>query len=111
MHTVTSFHASAVPPDRLNAIVADHLALERAQVVRRLLVTRCGLIALVLAIAGGFGWLPPLACWFGGGVFLLAPVSAWVVELRLDRQLARRLEESPDGCETSGLTELRIRKL
>jgi hypothetical protein len=96
MHTVTSFHASAVPPDRLNAIVADHLALERAHIVRRLLLTRCGMIALVIAIAGGFGWLPPLPCWVGVGLFLLAPASAWVVELRLERRLARRLEESPD---------------
>jgi Flp pilus assembly protein TadB len=91
-----SFHASAVQPEQVSAIMADYLALEHVRVFRRLLVIRCGLIALAIAIAGaGFGWLTPLACWVSVGIVLLAPVSAWVFEQRRSRQLARRLEQVP----------------
>ena len=86
VHTVTSFHASAVPPDQLSAIMADYLALEQARVFRRLLVVRCGLMALVIAAAGfGFGWLPRFAWIFGASLFLAVPGAAWLVELRRAR--------------------------
>src|SRR5262245_47737010 len=96
MRTVTSFHASAVPPDQLNAIMADYLALERARVFRSLLVARCGLIALAIAAAGfGLGWLPPFGAAFGVAAFLAVPASAWFVELRRERRLAHRLNGVP----------------
>jgi Flp pilus assembly protein TadB len=98
MQTVTSFRASDVQPDQLSRIMADYLALERARIVRRLLVRRFGLLALIVAVAGaGFHWLPPFASWFSVGIFLVPPASAWIVEVRRDRQLARRLEELPDA--------------
>lgn len=78
MRTVTSFHGSAVRPEQLNAIMAECLALEQARGIRRLLVTRCGLVVLALAVAGpGLGWLPPVATWFLAGIFLAAAGCAW----------------------------------
>ena len=100
MHTVTSFHASAVPPDQLSAIMADYLALERVRVFRRLLVIRCGLAALAIAAAGfGFSWLPRFAWMFGAGLFLALPGAAWLVERRRARQLAHRLGNTPGRVE------------
>ena len=96
MHTVTSFHASAVQPEQLGGIMADYLALERARAFRRLLVTRCGILALMAAVIGaGLHWLPPLASWCSVGVCLVPPVGAWMVELQRDVRLARRLGELP----------------
>jgi hypothetical protein len=93
MQTVTSFPASAVPPDQLSGIVADYLALDRARVFRRLLVIRFGLLALVAAIAGGVIHGPSLlARWFTSGLFLVPPVWAWVAELRIEQRLSRRLD-------------------
>jgi hypothetical protein len=37
--SLTSFPASAVDPDELNAITADYLAVERVRIFRRLLVS------------------------------------------------------------------------
>lgn len=96
MPTVTSFQAGAVPPDELNAIMADYLALERTRVIRRLLVLRCGLIAFAVGLAGiGLAWLPPFGSWFSVAAALAVPTAAWVVELRRKRHLARRLERLP----------------
>jgi Flp pilus assembly protein TadB len=96
MQTVTSFHAAALRPEDLNGIMADYLALEEARIFRRLLVTRFGILAFIAAIAGaGLHWLSPFATWFGVGVFLVPPVWAWIVELRRDRRLARRLDDLP----------------
>jgi Flp pilus assembly protein TadB len=96
MHTLTSFHASAVQPEQLSGIMADYLALERARIFRRLLVLRFGLLALGAAIVGGvLHWLPPSGTWVTVGVFVVPPAWAWIVELRRDRRLARRLEEVP----------------
>ena len=100
MHTVTSFHASAVSQDQLSAIMADYMALEEARVFRRLLVIRCGLMALAIAGAGfGFSWLPRLAWMFGAGLFLALPGAAWLVERRRSRQLVHRLENTPGRVE------------
>ena len=85
MHTVTSFHASAIPRDQLNAIMADYLALERARVFRRLLVVRCGLMALAIAAGGlGFGWLPRFAWMLSVSLFLAVPGAAWLVEQKAE---------------------------
>ena len=96
MHAVTSFHAASVDSERINAIMADHLALERARIYRRLFVTRCGLLALLLgALNLGFRWLSPFASWFTVGLCAVAPAWAWLAELRCDWRLARRLRDLP----------------
>jgi hypothetical protein len=96
MQTVTSFHSSAVEPHHISAIMAEYLALERARIYRRLFVTRFGLLALFVALIGlGFHWLPRFASWLSVGLCSVAPIWAWLVELRCDWRLARRLREVP----------------
>jgi hypothetical protein len=96
MHAVTSFHASAVEPDQISAILAEYVAVERARIYRRLFVTRFGVLAAVLAIAGFvFHWLPAVASWCSLAVCAIAPTWAWVAELKCDRRLARSLDEIP----------------
>ena len=100
MHTVTSFHGSDVPPEQLNALITDYLALEHAKELRRLLVTRCGLaVVAIVAVGPVLGWLPPAASLLIGAGFLAAIGFAWLVELRLDRLLASRLKEVPGAAE------------
>jgi len=97
MRIVTSFHASAVEPERISAITAGYLALERARIYRRLFVTRFSVLALVVAIVGfGLHWLPTAGAWAGVVLCSVAPTWAWVAELRCDRRLAQSLEGLPD---------------
>ena len=92
MQTV-SFHLSAVPPGQLGGIMTDYLALDRVRMLRRLLMRRCGSLALVVAAYGGvFHRLTPVMSWFSFGLCLIPPAWAWGVELRHHRQLARRIE-------------------
>ena len=93
MHTVTSFHASAIQPEQLSGIMADYLALERARVFRRLLVKRFGLLALILGVS--VVWLSAFAFWFSIGLCVAVPIWAWTVELGCEQRLARRLDEVP----------------
>jgi hypothetical protein len=95
MRTVTSFNASAVGKAELTGIMAEYLALEQVRVVRRLLVTRCGAMALVAVGLGLVHWLSPFASGFSVTAFLSLPVSAWVFELRRNARLGRRLAEVP----------------
>lgn len=98
MQTVTSFSASAIPRDQLSRILADYLALDRARIFRRLLVTRFGMLALVAAVLGTvFHLSSPFARWFAIGLPLLPPTWAWVAELRLERRLSRRLDGVTDN--------------
>ena len=100
MRTVTSFHGSDVPPEQLNALITDYLALEHARELRRLLVTRCGLVLIAIVAVGPFlGWLPPPAWLLIGAGFVAAIGFAWLVELRLDRLLASRLKEVAGAAE------------
>ncbi len=94
MHTVASFHGSAVKPDQLSGIMADYLALERAKVFRRLLMKRCGVLAAIVA-GISVHWLSAFASWFSVGLCMAVPVWAWMVELGCERRLARRLDEVP----------------
>jgi hypothetical protein len=111
MHTVTSFHAAAVCPEELSGIMGDYLALEEARIFRRLLVVRFGILAFIAGIAGAvLHWLPPVASWLSVGVFLVPPVSAWIVELRRDRRLARRLDELPASATHVVLPSVDFRK-
>jgi hypothetical protein len=103
MQTVTSFPTSAVSREELGAILQDYLSLERARVFRRLLVTRFGLLALVVAIVAAVTHeLSPFARWVPIGLFLAPPTWAWITELRLTRRLSRRLD-GLDGAVTHQL--------
>src|SRR5215216_6036998 len=98
MHTVTSFHASAVRPDRVSAVTSQYLSVERARVMRRLLVARLGSLALIPTVLGFvLHRLSAVATWFSIGVFLFPAVSAWIVELRRARQLTRALGDLPSS--------------
>ena len=100
MHTVTSFHGSDAPPEQLNALITDYLALEQAKELRRLLVTRCGLaVVAIVAVGPVLGWLPPAASLLFGAGFLSAIGFAWLVELRLDRLLASRRKDVHGAAE------------
>jgi hypothetical protein len=111
MHTVTSFEASAIGATELSGIMAEYLALQRVRIVRRLLVVRCGLLALVTAGIGfGFHWLPPFASWFSVGTFLALPASALIVESCRDLRLRRRLLNIPGGVTEVIAPETPVRK-
>ena len=89
-----SLHSSAVGREELNAIMRDHLALERARVYRRLFVRRFGLLALAVGGAGiGLHWLSPAATWFSVALCLAVPTWTWMSERKCDRRLSRRLEQ------------------
>ena len=100
MQTLTSFSASAIPRDQLTRILTDYLALDRARIFRRLLVTRFGMLALVAALLGTvFHGLSSFARLFTIGPFLLPTIWAWISELQLERRLSRRLD-GVDGAVT-----------
>ena len=101
MRRVSSFHVSAVDSQQLGAVMRESLALERARVYRHLFVERFGPLALAVGVGAiGFHWLSPLAGWLAVGLCLMAPLWAWVAELRCGRRLSRhlaRLEEKHTG--------------
>jgi hypothetical protein len=101
MRTVTSFHASDVPADHLNRIMADYLALEHARVFRRLLVRRFAALAAIVG-AAGLLWLSAFAFWLGIGLCLAVPTWAWTVELVHERRLARQLDGLPTESVPTG---------
>ena len=97
MHRRLSFRASGIPPEDLGRILCDYLALDRARIVRRLMVVRCGLFgvaaALLETVIHGFS---PLARLVTVGVCLVPPAWAWVVELGWMRRVARAARALPD---------------
>jgi len=93
MRTVAAFHSSAVTGRQVNDVLSESLALERARIYRRLFVTRFGLLGSVIAVAGpGVHWLPSFGAWLSMGACAIAPMWAWVVELRCRRRLDQRLQ-------------------
>jgi hypothetical protein len=95
VQSVTALPSSAVSPAALSGILADSVALERARLMRRLLVKRCGgLAALVLALA--LSAHASLAVrTIAPGVLVTPAVWAWVAEMSLARRLGRRLDAVP----------------
>jgi hypothetical protein len=81
-----------MPRDQLNEILTGHLALDRARIFRRLLVVRCGLLALAVAlletVVHGFTSTARL---LSVAIVLVPPCWAWIAELRLEWSLGQRL--------------------
>jgi hypothetical protein len=99
MQDFTNAAASLVGTDQLNAFMADCVALEHVRVFRRLLVVRCGIVALAIAVGGlMLGLLHSFAYWFSVGIFVLAPVGTWIVEIRRQRSLSRKLHHLSAGA-------------
>ena len=93
MHTITWIERSAVPGEQLGLILSDCLALERIRIIRRLLIVRCGMLALLAAIAGPLlGQLSVLIRIVPVALFLLPPVWAWILERRINGRLSHRLK-------------------
>jgi hypothetical protein len=93
MPHITSFRASEVPPDTLRNILTDYVALDRARMFRRLLVTRFGILVLVaIGVAFAAPGLSMVARTIPIGLFLAPPAWAWIVELRLEHRLSDALE-------------------
>jgi hypothetical protein len=92
MEIVTGLRASAVPQDALGPLLSEYLALDRLRGLRRLLLVRCGALALAAAVLGPLvGWLSALARAVMVAVFLLPPAWAWILERRADMRLSQRL--------------------
>jgi hypothetical protein len=96
MHVVTSFRSNSLSPAQAGVLIAEYLALEEARSYRRLCVTRVTWLALAFgAIALLFPSLPSSASLSGIGLCLAVPAWAWLVELRRDFGLTRKLQELP----------------
>jgi hypothetical protein len=107
MHTWTTFDASAVGRDDLRNLLAEHMALERLRVVRRLLAVRFGLGALVTLLGSGvFGWLSLLECFVCTAVLSAVPLWVWLTELWRQRRMTLRLT-SIAGATTQSLETTR----
>jgi hypothetical protein len=91
MQTVTSFSVSAMPREQLKAVLAAYLALDRARFLRRLLVRRCGMLALLATLLGIVQGLSLLARVLMLGICILPPAWAWIAEWRVERRLSHRL--------------------
>jgi hypothetical protein len=90
--TFLSVTAREMPQDQLRQVLAEYLELEQAQIFRHLLVVRCGLMAAVaLLLAVATHALSDAAWSIVIGLILAAPLGAWLVELRCEWRLARRL--------------------
>ena len=98
MRTFTSLNASDIAPDRLKRILADYIALEQAQIFRRLLMRRCGLLSLVAAVLAGITHVFSAAVW---GLIITLPLAvpavAWIAETRIELRLVRALDDIPDN--------------
>ena len=90
MQNVMSFRGSSVPREELGRILGDYLALDRARILRRLMVVRFGVLAVAAAlletVIHGFS---AFARSFTVALCLLPPTWAWIVELVRERQLSR----------------------
>jgi hypothetical protein len=92
METLTWFRSATVPRDKLAPLLSEYLALDRLRTVRRLLLVRCGALALMAAVVGPLvGWLSALGRSVVVALFLLPPAWAWILERRADLRLTDRL--------------------
>ena len=92
METLTWLHSTDVPRETLGPLLSEYLALDRLRTVRRLLLVRCGALALIAAVVGPLaGWLSALGRSLVVALFLMPPVWAWILERRADLRLSKRL--------------------
>ena len=92
METLTWFRSASVQPDKLAPLLSEYLALDRLRTVRRLLLVRCGALALTAAVVGPLvGWLSALGRSLVVALFLVPPAWAWILESRADLRLSNRL--------------------
>ena len=92
METLTWLHSADVPREKLGPLLSEYLALDRLRTVRRLLLVRCGALALMAAVAGPFvGWLSALGRAVVVALLLMPPAWAWILERRADLRLSKRL--------------------
>jgi Flp pilus assembly protein TadB len=94
MRTITSFRTAEIRHDQLGPIMSDYLALERARMFRRLLVKRVGVLAVVVGVVASL-WLSRFVFWFSLGLCAAVLVWAWILEMGVERRLARRLDGLP----------------
>ncbi|HZJ32874.1 MAG TPA: hypothetical protein VFD21_14960 [Vicinamibacterales bacterium] len=93
MEMVTRLRSTDVPNDALGPLLSDYLALDRLRSFRRLLLVRCGSLALATAVLGPLvGWLSAVARSVMVAVFLVPPAWAWILERRADTRLSERLQ-------------------
>ena len=103
MEIVTRLRTADVPQETLGPLLSDYLALDRLRGLRRLLLVRCGSLALATAVLGPLvGWLSALARSVLVAVFLLPPAWAWVLERRADIRLSERLQSVKTASEMPG---------
>ena len=100
MQTLISFTASGTASQELGPILSDYLALDRARIVRRLMVARFGVLALLAVLLETvFRGFSSSARVFTVALCLIPPVWARIVELGRERRLSRRIERV-DGAVT-----------
>jgi hypothetical protein len=91
MQKLVSLPATASP--ELGRVLSDYLALDRARILRRLMVVRFGLLAVLAAsIETIFRGFPPLARVFTIALCLVPPLCARIVELVREHRLSQRVE-------------------
>src|ERR1051325_11362993 len=84
-----------MPQDQLRRLLANYLELEQAQIIRQLLVVRCGLLAAVAFLLAVTTHALSTSAWTAMIALLLArPSGAWIVELRRQWRLATRLHST-----------------
>jgi putative effector of murein hydrolase len=94
LHIVSISGASATNAE-LTSILAEYTALEQVRIFRRLLLPKCAMVSVAIAVGGALGWLPPLAAWSVGLAFVALPALVWLAELRRERRLSKKVIKSP----------------
>ena len=93
MPTIVWFHPSVVPRKELGRLLSDYLALDRARNLRRLMVTRFGILALVAALLEtAFRGFSPFARLITVALCLFPPLWARIAEFGREWRLARRIQ-------------------
>ena len=81
-----------VAPEDVSDLASAWLELELVRTVRRLLVTRCGLLVVIVALVGTLiHGLSLFARWCSIALLAAPPILAWIVEVRLALRLGTRV--------------------
>lgn len=106
MQTTISFRTSTMPRHELRRTLSDYLALERARVIRQVLVTRFGGIAAIAGSAMTIAHLfSPVARILAIGLCVVPPLGAWIAEIALAHRLVQRIARSSDVFTTSARSD------